>query len=353
VQHVVSNRQIGLLLILHLCLCSIATGHGHPIDMAVNGNGKLFTDEIAYESALTLVAGAVLTTTVPGYGVESSDQGLAAGDVLELEAVRELLFWSDGTVKNTTSTLVFDGPLGDSSYTITSNSGQQTGLQLGTYDGSDGWHQHGDYTLLPPASSAGAYGLVLRISAAGYGDSGPFLIVFNNGLSDEDFHQGLAAIQAVAFTTGDFDRDGDLDVSDIQQLMAAISTGSDEPTFDTDGTWTVDIADLRFWVEELKHTWFGDANLDGQFNSTDLVLVLAEGEYEDVVAGNSNWASGDWDGDGDFTTADLVTALAGGGYELGPRAAINSVPEPASDLLLALGTLVLTFSRRAVRGHKW
>jgi hypothetical protein len=326
-------------------------GHGHPIDIAANESRQLFTDEVAYESALTLVAGTVLTTTLPGYGVESPNQGIAAGTLLELEAVRELLFWSNGTIENTTSTLVFDGPQGDSSYVFTSTSGQQTGLPLGTYDGTDGWHQHGDYTLSPMTSASGAYGLVLRVSAAGYGDSDPFLIVFNNNLSDEDFRQGHEAIQAVAFTHGDFNRDGELDLVDIQQLVGAISTGSDEPRFDADSTGTVNAADLRFWVEELKQTWFGDANLDGQFNSADLVSVLAMGEYEDLIEGNSNWASGDWDADSDFTTADLVTALADGGYEQGPRDVVNPVPEPAAGLLLALGMLIRTLACRT-RRHK-
>jgi hypothetical protein len=58
----------------------------------------------------------------------------------------------------------------------------------------------------------------------------------------------------------------------------------------------------------------GDANRDGIFNSSDLVLVLAAGQYEDSIAGNSRWEEGDWNGDGDFTTADLVLALSAGNY---------------------------------------
>ena len=58
----------------------------------------------------------------------------------------------------------------------------------------------------------------------------------------------------------------------------------------------------------------GDANGDGIFNSSDLVLVFQAGEYEDAVAGNSTFAEGDWNGDGDFTTADLVLAFQLGLY---------------------------------------
>ena len=58
----------------------------------------------------------------------------------------------------------------------------------------------------------------------------------------------------------------------------------------------------------------GDANLDGVFDTSDLVLALKAGEYEDAIADNSTWSEGDWNGDGDFNTADLVAAFAAGNY---------------------------------------
>jgi hypothetical protein len=73
------------------------------------------------------------------------------------------------------------------------------------------------------------------------------------------------------------------------------------------------------------------------FDSTDLVQVLAFGEYEDGVELNSTWLTGDWGGDGEFTSGDLVVALADGGYEVAA-----AVPEPNGVLLalLALGCFV-------------
>ena len=58
----------------------------------------------------------------------------------------------------------------------------------------------------------------------------------------------------------------------------------------------------------------GDANGDGRFNSTDLVLVFQAGEYEDGIAQNSTYAEGDWNGDGDFDTSDLILAFQAGYY---------------------------------------
>ena len=62
----------------------------------------------------------------------------------------------------------------------------------------------------------------------------------------------------------------------------------------------------------------GDANLDGGFDSSDLVAVFQTGEYEDGIAGNSVWADGDWNGDGEFDSSDIVTAFQAGRYTAEP-----------------------------------
>jgi hypothetical protein len=76
----------------------------------------------------------------------------------------------------------------------------------------------------------------------------------------------------------------------------------------------------------------GDSNRDGVFNSSDLVLVFAAGQYEDAIRGNSGWEQGDWNGDGDFTTSDIVLAMSTGNYVAaarrglgGARAALDAV----------------------------
>ena len=56
----------------------------------------------------------------------------------------------------------------------------------------------------------------------------------------------------------------------------------------------VDETDRGIWVRDLKFTWFGDATLDGEFNSGDLVAVLASGNYEVDV--DAVWSTGDFTG---------------------------------------------------------
>lgn len=65
------------------------------------------------------------------------------------------------------------------------------------------------------------------------------------------------------------------------------------------------------WHESVV---IGDSNRDGTFDSSDLVLIFAAGEYEDGIESNSVWETGDWNGDGDFDTTDLVFAFQSGGY---------------------------------------
>jgi hypothetical protein len=115
--------------------------------------------------------------------------------------------------------------------------------------------------------------------------------------------------------------------------------------FDLNSDGLVDQQDLSVWLTDIGHTWFGDANLDGEFNSVDLVQVLATDEYEDGILTNSGWSTGDWNADGEFTSRDLIDALADGGYEQGPRAATSAVPEPASVTILFAGLLALAFRR--------
>ena len=135
--------------------------------------------------------------------------------------------------------------------------------------------------------------------------------------------------------TGDYNQSGALDVRDIDLLTAAI--GSDDLTFDANGDGSVTAEDRTTWVEQLANTWFGDSNLDGQFNSSDLVAVFQAGKYE--VDEFASWGQGDWDGNQRFGTGDLVAAFQGGGFEAGPRNAVATVPEPSAVFLLGMGLL--------------
>lgn len=153
---------------------------------------------------------------------------------------------------------------------------------------------------------------------------------------------------------GDFDKNNIVDVTDVNLLLSEVKAGTNQIEFDLDSNGTVDQDDIRVMLNaaDILNSYVGDANLDRQFDSGDLVLVLQAGVYEDNLPMNASWESGDWNGDGDFDSGDLVFALQDGGYEQGMRPAVAVVPEPSSLILLALGILLATGarSRRYLRG---
>lgn len=147
------------------------------------------------------------------------------------------------------------------------------------------------------------------------------------------------------FVVGDLTQDWMMDEADINLLLQALASGTDVD--DIDGTPGTSLDDLNVLVKTIYNTWFGDANLDGVFDSSDLVAVFAVGEYEDGIEDNSTWADGDWNGDLDFTSGDIVAAFEDGGYEQGGRAAgAVAVPEPSTALVLTFACLLLALRSR-------
>lgn len=156
----------------------------------------------------------------------------------------------------------------------------------------------------------------------------------------------LLRVIGAAGVLGDFNNNGQLDAADINSLSAQVRAGSNNASFDVNNDQLVNDTDREVWVNQLKKTYFGDANLDGEFNTTDFVSVFQAGQYEDTVSGNSVWETGDWNGDAEFNTGDFITAFQAGGFEQGPRAAVSAVPEPSTGLLCSLGALLLVRRRK-------
>jgi hypothetical protein len=137
---------------------------------------------------------------------------------------------------------------------------------------------------------------------------------------------------------GDFNGDGLLNATDIDDLTNQSAGGTNPSAYDLNGDALVNAIDINVWAKQLFGTWIGDADLNTQFNSSDLVAVLASGTYEADIA--AFWSTGDFNGDGRTASSDLVAALADGGYELGlPPAA---VAEPTTCNALLLGLVLLT-----------
>jgi hypothetical protein len=101
-------------------------------------------------------------------------------------------------------------------------------------------------------------------------------------------------------------------VADIDRLMAAIR--ANDGSFDLTGDGRINLDDLQYMVKIRARTFFGDANLDGRFDSADLVQVFQRGHYENRQSPIVGWGEGDWNADGRFDSSDLVAAFQDGGY---------------------------------------
>ncbi len=218
------------------------------------------------------------------------------------------------------------------------------------------WQQVGDFTLEFKVGTESAYFPdVLEFDeqfAVRY-----LRIDVNSLYRPDEFSAWFAVVNEVAGRMvptsnlpGDFNVNGVLDAGDVDLLVLQMRSGGTDISFDVNSDGNVDDADLSAWVHDLKNTYIGDSNLDGEFNSADLIAVFQAGEYEDVIEQNSSWATGDWDGDGDFESGDLVAAFADGGYEQGARGA-SAVPEPFSALPLLAALIGIAVRRRSKGGR--
>lgn len=160
--------------------------------------------------------------------------------------------------------------------------------------------------------------------------------IMGSEIGIEAYMHATRYFQADLLDACDFDGDGSLGVGDIDMLLVEVEAGTHNVAFDVNGDALVDVADVVFFVEDESklHTYIGDTNLDGEFNSNDLIALFAVNEYEDGITGNSTWSTGDFNGDAEFSSNDLILAFARGGYELGPRVNPQEVAVPESNALM-------------------
>ena len=111
--------------------------------------------------------------------------------------------------------------------------------------------------------------------------------------------------------------DGNVDLADIDLSLWAINQGVEDELFDLNGDGVVDNltgGDLDQLILYIVKTYYGDANLDGQFNSADIAVVLERAstktEQQQLRLGRRRL-----NGDGDFDSSDFSFAFGEGGYD--------------------------------------
>ena len=114
-------------------------------------------------------------------------------------------------------------------------------------------------------------------------NTGEIVEIANLDLSDNAPYR-LSNLLVTEFTfasvvqPGDFDGDGRLTSIDIDDLMRQAAGHGNPPAYDLNTDLLVNDADITSWVKDLAHTWFGDADLNGEFNSADFVQVFQAGQ---------------------------------------------------------------------------
>jgi hypothetical protein len=226
---------------------------------------------------------------------------------------------------------------------------------LATHDGGQIWFVDGDNKihLFIDGDDNGAHsgdGELITVPGQKISEPRAITIAPNKDLiiteHDGGYIRRVEWIGDPVFPTGDLNFNGMLDVGDLDALTLALRTNDSDPRFDLNDNGKLEFSDIQTWVNDLKNTFFGDANLDGEFNSTDFVLVFQAGEYEDKIVGNSTWSTGDWNGDGEFTSNDFVNAFQEGAFERGPNAAVHNIPEPSTWMLIGLSAIYFSLFRR-------
>ena len=140
---------------------------------------------------------------------------------------------------------------------------------------------------------------------------------------------------------GDINFDDELEVSDVDVLQRLIREERFNLQADFDRNDVVDNADLSFWVEELKQTRLGDANLDGKVAFDDFLVLSSNFNT------NGSWVEGDFDSSGIVDFPDFLLLSDNFGHSA--VAASIAVPEPSSGFaLLANVLLILTTYARSV-----
>ncbi|MHC4562200.1 MAG: S8 family serine peptidase [Planctomycetota bacterium] len=139
---------------------------------------------------------------------------------------------------------------------------------------------------------------------------------------------GLAFGNRAVGMTADFSGDGSVDNLDIDALYANLGN----PAYDLDGDGDADTADVDVLIHDILNTEYGDANMDGLVDATDLAIFKAS------FGGNGLWAEGNFNGDSLVDITDLAILSANFGFQRPAEAPQGgeSAPDQASTTAYSL-----------------
>lgn len=202
----------------------------------------------------------------PGFFSEALiDLGLLPNDIITYNILDNLTFWDGTSFTNPIAgTQIYIENTGNTPDTIvTTSSGTQLGDPVQGHnfidraDSSGDLHTHIDFALEIDGSTAtptyGAYGMLMSLSTdrAGIADSDPFYLLFNFGLSTQDFDTAITEFEQLlvpSLLVGDFNGDDQVDAADF--TLWRDNLGGNESILGSsgDGSGVIDTGDYNLWV---------------------------------------------------------------------------------------------------------
>ncbi len=252
--------------LIGVCAASALAQHSDVL-LAVQDNQLITLDEDTLLPA-HVFASALGELGIPGYTDDPgyASDSLSPGEIIGFNVTRSLLLWDGAQFVPPPLNERLDISFSSLTVTADSDSGWQEGFSFAQASPSGGRHTHLTFYVkhpdFNPASpffnpiSSGAYVLLLEQTSDMHAASDEYAIVFNNGLTPEQFDQTLAEAETLFSPgcPGDLDDDGAVGLSDLSALLTnyGVVGGATFGDGDFNGDGDVDLADLS----ELL-TYFG------------------------------------------------------------------------------------------------
>jgi hypothetical protein len=348
-----ARRRLIVAVIAMIVAAGTCNAHVGSIDLFVNAENQLFPLETFALPQFVEFLGIEISTDGPGFGVNFPANGVLVGNEFSVDVAFDLLYWDGAGIGQTSASISMEAPTFDnqgwliespiSEYVITANSGYQTSMLWGTYNGAQFWEAHGLNFLTPLDTEPGIYGVVLKVHGTLHESTDPFVIPFvfdpDNAWDSTQETVGATRLRdaTTALAIADLNVDGHVDTTDVDALVVAIASQSHGAAFDLTDDGLVDEDDLTEWLlraghvrlPELESFLPGDANLDGLVDGLDFAAWNAA-----KFTLNPAWSQGDFNADGVVDGLDLFVWNAN---KFGsPGAVPPSVPEPTAHTALLL-----------------
>ena len=136
----------------------------------------------------------------------------------------------------------------------------------------------------------------------------------------------------------DVNTNGTADTNDIDAMYDNFGSGDD--VFDLNADGSADTGDLDYMIREVFGTEYGDFDLDGAVDGTDLAIMKA------FFGTSGGYAMGNINGDGLIDGTDLALFKTYIGFQAPGAGGDDAVPEPTALMLLGLGAAALLKRRK-------